>query len=57
MFQIRIHFIRIRPFRLNTDPDPDTIRIQGFDEEKIGKNLQLKKIKYIFDQNLQFAYP
>jgi hypothetical protein len=57
VFQIRIHFIRIRPFRLNTDPDPDTIRIQGFDEEKIGKNLQLKKIKYIFDQNLQFAYP
>jgi hypothetical protein len=28
--RIRIHFIRIRHFRQNTDPDPDPIRIQGF---------------------------
>jgi len=30
--RIRIHFFRIRiqHFRLNTDPDPDPIRIQGF---------------------------
>jgi hypothetical protein len=30
--RILIHFIRIRiqHFRLNTDPDPDPIRIQGF---------------------------
>ncbi len=54
--RIRIHFIRIRiqHFRLNTDPDP--IRIEGFNDQK------LKKIKagknYIFlDQKLQFTYP
>jgi hypothetical protein len=30
VFRIRIHLIH---FRLNTDPDPDQIRIQGFDEQ------------------------
>ncbi len=31
-----VHLIRIRiqHFRLNTDPDPDPIRIQGFDDQK-----------------------
>ncbi len=35
--RIRIHFIRIRiqHFRLNTDPDP--IRIQGFNDQKLKK--------------------
>ncbi len=28
--------IRIQHFRLNTDPEPDPIRIQGFDEQKLG---------------------
>jgi hypothetical protein len=36
--RIRIHFIRIRiliqHFRLNTDPDPKPIRIQGFNDQK-----------------------
>jgi hypothetical protein len=30
-------------FRRNTDPDPDPIRIQGFDDQKLKKNVQLKK--------------
>jgi hypothetical protein len=35
--RIRIHFIRIRiqHFRMNTDPDP--IRIQGFNDQKLKK--------------------
>ncbi len=40
--RIRIYFIRIQHFRLNTDPDPDPIRIQGFNEQKL-KKVQLKK--------------
>jgi hypothetical protein len=39
VFRILINLIRIRiriqHFRLNTDPDP--IRIQGFDDEKLEK--------------------
>ncbi len=34
--RIRIQFIRIQHFRLNTDPDP--IRIQGFNDQKLKKN-------------------
>jgi hypothetical protein len=39
VIRIRIHLIRIRiqHFRLNTDPDPDLIRIQGFDAQKLEK--------------------
>jgi hypothetical protein len=33
--RIHIHFIRIQNFRLNTNPDPDPIRIQGFVTKKI----------------------
>jgi hypothetical protein len=40
-FRIRIHLIRLRiliqHFRLNTDPDPDPIRIQGFYDSKFYK--------------------
>ncbi len=38
--RIRIHFIRIRiqHFRMNTNPDPDTIRNQGFNDQKLKKN-------------------
>jgi hypothetical protein len=32
---------------MNTDPDPDPIRIQGFDDQKLKKKLQLKK-NYLF---------
>ncbi len=44
VFRIRIHWFRIRHFRLNTDPDLDLIRIQGFDDQNwnkftAGKNL------------------
>jgi hypothetical protein len=54
-FRIRIHLIRIRiqHFGLNTDPDP--MRIQGFYDQKLEKNLQLKKKN--LDLKLQFTYP
>ncbi len=44
--RIRIHFIRIRiqHFKLNTDPDP--IRIQGFNDQKLKKNYCWKKITF-----------
>ncbi len=39
---IRIHFLRIRIQSLileaNTDTDPDPIRIQGFNDQKLKKN-------------------
>jgi hypothetical protein len=45
--RIRIHFIRIRiqHFSMNTNPDPDPIRIwiQGFNDQKLKKKIQLKK--------------
>ncbi len=50
--RIRIHFIRVRRFRLNTNPDPEPIRfrirIKGFNDQKLKKKLQLKKIKFFF---------
>jgi hypothetical protein len=52
MFRIRIHFIRIQHFRLNTDPDPDPIRIQGFDDHKLKKFTAETKIKYFLYQKL-----
>jgi hypothetical protein len=30
--------IRIQRLRLDTNPDPDPIRIQGFNDLKLGKN-------------------
>jgi hypothetical protein len=36
--------IWIQHFRLNTDLDLDLIRMQGFDGQKLEKNLQLTKI-------------
>ncbi len=45
--RIRIHFIwiriRIQHFRMNNNPDPDPIRIQGFNDQNWRKKLQLKK--------------
>ncbi len=37
--RIRIYLIQIRIqyFRLNTDPDPIRIRIQGFNDQKLKK--------------------
>ncbi len=45
---IRIHLIRIRiqNFRLNTDPDPDPIWIQGFTDQKLEKNYNWKKFNF-----------
>jgi hypothetical protein len=44
--RIRIHFIRIRVqhFRMNTSPDPDPIRIQGFNDQKLNKITGEKKL-------------
>ncbi len=39
------------------DPDPDPIRIQGFYDQKLKKKTAEKKIKFFFDQKLQFIYP
>jgi hypothetical protein len=42
----------------NTDPDtdPDPIRIQGFNDQKLKKITAEKKINFFFDQKLQFTY-
>ncbi len=56
-FRIRIQSLRLET---NTDPDPDLdpIRIQGFNDQKLKKKLQLKKnLHFFFDQKLQFTYP
>ncbi len=47
-FRIDIHliWIRIQHFRLNTDPDPDPIRILGFDDQNLKKNYSWKKTKF-----------
>ena len=61
VFRIRIHFLRIRIQRIrmeaNTDTDPDPIRIQGFNDQTLKKITAEKKIKFFFDQKLQFTYP
>jgi hypothetical protein len=65
--RIRIHFIRIRiqHFRPNryrsgsgSNTDPYPIRIQGFNDKKLTKKLQLKKkLNYFLGSKLQFTYP
>jgi hypothetical protein len=62
VLRIRIHFIRIRiqQFRLNNNPDPDPIRIQGFNDQKIGKKFQLKKkilLFFFFIKNYNLPIP
>jgi hypothetical protein len=46
VFPICNHLIQIQHFniRLNSDPDPDPIRIQGFDDQKLKKIYGWKKI-------------
>jgi hypothetical protein len=58
-YRIRIHLIRIRIQRLmlETNPDPDPIRIHGFNDQKLRKKLQLKKKLNFFLIKLQFTYP
>ncbi len=44
----------------NTDPDtdPDPIRIQGFNDQKLKKNNSWKKnLIFFLNQKLQFTYP
>jgi hypothetical protein len=42
----------------NTDPDPDPIQIQGFNDQKLKKKITAEKLFFIFfDQKLQFTYP
>ncbi len=51
VFRIRIHFLRIRiqwiRMEANTDPDtdPDAIRIQGFNDQKLKKKITAEKKK------------
>ncbi len=39
------------------NPDPDPIWIQGFDDQKLKKKIQLKKCFIFFKSKLQFTYP
>jgi hypothetical protein len=41
---------------LETNMDPDPIRIQGFNDQKLKKNYSWKKIKNKFDQKLYVIY-
>ncbi len=52
VFRIRIHWgwIRIQHFKLNTDPDPDSIRIKGFDDQKLEKIYSRKKIFFLISK-------
>jgi hypothetical protein len=53
-----IHFIRIQHFRLETVPDPDPIRIQGFNDQKLKKKLQLKKnLNFVWIKNYNLPIP
>jgi hypothetical protein len=54
--RIRIHFIRIRiqHFRLNIDPDP--IRIQGFNDQKL-KKITAEKITNFWIKNYNVPLP
>ncbi len=52
---IRIHLNRIQHFRLNTDPDP--IRMQGFDDQQLGKIYSWKKIKFFLIKNYNLPIP
>jgi hypothetical protein len=46
-------WIRIyKAFQVNPDP----IWIQGFNDQKLKKKIQLIFLKYLFDQKLQFTY-
>jgi hypothetical protein len=47
--------IRIQHFRLNTDPDP--IRIQGFNDQKLKQKLQLKKFNFFGSKNYNLPIP
>ncbi len=63
-YGIHLERIRIQHFRLHTDPDRIRIQsvstIQGLDDQKLKKNLQLKNFFCIFwikNYNLPIARP
>ncbi len=47
-------WIRIQHFRLNTDSDPDQIRIQGFSDQK-KKKITAEKV-FLFIKNYNFPF-
>jgi hypothetical protein len=53
--RIRIHFIRIQHFRMNTDPDP--IRVQGFMTKNWKKITSEKKLNFFFIKNCNLPIP
>ena len=65
VFRILIHFLRIRiriqRLMLETNTDPDPIRIQSGSRALMTKNLKKitaeKKYKIFFYQKLQLTYP
>ncbi len=42
---------------LETNTDPDPIRIQGFNDQKLKKIKAEIYLLFFFDQKLQFTYP
>ncbi len=50
-------WIRIQSLMLETNTDPDPIRIQGFNDQKLKKNYSRNFFLFFFDQTLQFTYP
>ncbi len=61
VFRISIHLIRImiriQHFRLNTDPDPDLIRIQGSNDQILKKFTQKKNIKFFCMKTYNLPIP
>jgi hypothetical protein len=55
--RIRIHLIRIRiqHFWLNTDRDPDPIRIQGFYDQKFKKFAAEKKFNFFYQTTIYLS--
>ncbi len=61
----RFGFVPIISFDIETrvadlhllHPDPDLIRIQGFNVQKLRKKITAKKNLIFWDQKLQFTYP
>jgi hypothetical protein len=53
--RIRIHLIRIQHSSLNTDPDPDPIRIQGLDDQKLKKFKAEKKFTFFYQTTIYLS--
>jgi hypothetical protein len=44
-------------FRRNTDPNPDPIRTQGFEDKKFKKNYSWKKLIFFYIKNYNLPIP